>query len=141
MTCQRFLAKQQCVENVTVVDALDVTRNRAVSLECACSVEIVYCLYIAASRMEDDLELSSCYICGRRFNIQSLVSYFASIYSICLWLVAGYFSLPCSSSHFPVVVARLVIRHSAVWRLSIAPSYCHFLSTFLPPLPFSDLSF
>ena len=42
MTRQRFLAKQQCVENVIVVDALDVTRNRAVSLECACSAEIVY---------------------------------------------------------------------------------------------------
>ena len=42
MTRQRFLAKQQCVENVIVVDALDVTRNRAVSLDCACSVEIVY---------------------------------------------------------------------------------------------------
>ena len=43
MTRQRFLAKQQCVENVIVVDALDVTRNRAVSLECTCSAEIVYC--------------------------------------------------------------------------------------------------
>ena len=42
MTRQRFLAKQQCVKNVIVVDALDVTRNRAVSLECACSAEIVY---------------------------------------------------------------------------------------------------
>ena len=42
MTRQRFLAKQQCVENVIVVDALDVTRNRAVSLDCACSAEIVY---------------------------------------------------------------------------------------------------
>ena len=42
MTHQLFLAKQQCVENVIVVDALDVTRNRAVSLECACSAEIVY---------------------------------------------------------------------------------------------------
>ena len=41
---QRFLAKQQCVENVIVVDTLDVTRNRAVSLDCACSAEIVYCL-------------------------------------------------------------------------------------------------
>ena len=30
-------------ENVIVVDALDVTRNRAVSLECACYAEIVYC--------------------------------------------------------------------------------------------------
>ena len=45
MTRQRFLAKQQCVENVIVVDALDVTRNRAVSLECACSAEIVYYSY------------------------------------------------------------------------------------------------
>ena len=44
MTRQRFLAKQQCVENVIVVDALDVTRNRAVSLDCACSAEIVYYL-------------------------------------------------------------------------------------------------
>ena len=43
MTRQRFLTKQQCVENVIVVDALDVTRNRAVSLDCACSAEIVYC--------------------------------------------------------------------------------------------------
>ena len=43
MTRQRFLAKQQCVENVIVVDALDVTRNRTVSLECACSAEIFYC--------------------------------------------------------------------------------------------------
>ena len=42
MTRQRFLVKQQCVENVIVVDALDVTRNRAVSLDCACSAEIVY---------------------------------------------------------------------------------------------------
>ena len=42
MTRQRFLAKQQCVENVIVVDTLDVTRNRAVSLDCACSAEIVY---------------------------------------------------------------------------------------------------
>ena len=43
MTRQLFLAKQQCVENVTVVDTLDVTRNRAVSLDCACFAEIVYC--------------------------------------------------------------------------------------------------
>ena len=42
MTRQRFLAKQQCVENVIVVDTLDLTRNRAVSLDCACSAEIVY---------------------------------------------------------------------------------------------------
>ena len=42
MTRQRFLAKQQCVEKVIVVDALDVTRNRTVSLDCACSAEIVY---------------------------------------------------------------------------------------------------
>ena len=42
MTRQRFLAKQQCVENVTVVDTLDVTRNRDVSVDCACSAEIVY---------------------------------------------------------------------------------------------------
>ena len=46
MTRQRFLAKQQCVENVIVVDAHDVTRNRAVSLDCACSAEIVYCMYL-----------------------------------------------------------------------------------------------
>ena len=42
MTHQRFLAKQQCVENVPVVDTLDVTRKRAVSLDYACSTEIVY---------------------------------------------------------------------------------------------------
>ena len=42
MTRQPFLAKQQWVENVIVVDALDVTRYRAVSLDCACSAEIVY---------------------------------------------------------------------------------------------------
>ena len=48
MTRQRFLAKQQCIENVIVVDALDVTRNRAVSLECACSAEIVYFSPISA---------------------------------------------------------------------------------------------
>ena len=29
MTRQRFLAKQQCVENVIVVDALDVTKARS----------------------------------------------------------------------------------------------------------------
>ena len=48
MTRQHFLAKQQCVENVTVVDTLDVTRNRAVSLDCACSAEIVYYMAMEA---------------------------------------------------------------------------------------------
>ena len=51
MTRQRFLAKQQCAENVIVVDALDVTRNRAVSLDCACSAEIVYCKQVITSRI------------------------------------------------------------------------------------------
>ena len=53
MTRQRFLAKQQCVENIIVVDALDVTRNRSVSLDCACSAEIVYYRHFTAViRME-----------------------------------------------------------------------------------------
>ena len=31
-----------CVESISVVDTLDVTRNLDVSLDCACSAEIVY---------------------------------------------------------------------------------------------------
>ena len=39
MTRQRFLTQQQCVESVSVVETLDVTRNLNFSLDCACSVD------------------------------------------------------------------------------------------------------
>ena len=41
MTRQRFLTKR-----ISVVDTLDVTRNLAVSLDCACPAEKVYYILI-----------------------------------------------------------------------------------------------
>ena len=38
------------VESVFVVDTLDVTRNRDVSLDCACSADKVYCYTKVKSR-------------------------------------------------------------------------------------------
>ena len=42
MTRHRFLTKRQCVESIPVVDKQDVTRNRDISLDCACCADIVY---------------------------------------------------------------------------------------------------
>ena len=44
-----FPNETSCVENISVVDTLDLTRNRDVSLDCACSAEKVYCRCLSES--------------------------------------------------------------------------------------------
>ena len=53
MTRQRFQTLRQSVESISVVDTLDVTRNRDVSLDCACSAEKVYCINILECVVND----------------------------------------------------------------------------------------